>query len=302
MTYVQPPSLVDRAYISRYAIEVVGLETFISGVPADPDGQAVTATFYREDNSNPPIDPPTPSLTTISAQAATWVSTGTFTATLHSSDTQTPGYYIIKWDFLVSSHAEETVTFFEVGPAAPVYDSLGQDMKTIVDNVWIRFADLFDSPEGGPNLQTYYQTNWSRGRMAQLMIQAINRLNTIGQPKVAYTAYPPSEFPIASFGGLLELALYCECVKHLIRSYTEQPDPAGIPITRMDRRAYVAGWRDILAMEQVDLKSAEDVWRIQNMNLGRARVLVSGGAYGRFSPNRLPVSAAARPRFWSRFY
>lgn len=297
MTYVPPPPLADRHYVSRFSISDFGLT--IQQGDADAD---VTATFSREDNSNPPIDPPSASLTQVFQRVATPEGDGNYIVTTSSMETQEPGYYIIEWTFLLDTVAQRVVTYIEVGPSQPVYDDLSADMKTVVENVWIRFADLFDSPEGGANLVTYYQTNWSRSRVSQLMVQAVSRLNIIGQPKQAYTAFAPSEFPVAKWGGLLEMATYIECLKHLIRSYTEQPNPENLPVSRMDRRDYSARWGSVLQMEQDDFIRATDTWRIANMNLGKARVLVSGGAYGRFSPNRLPVSAAARPRFWSRFY
>jgi hypothetical protein len=176
-------------------------------------------------------------------------------------------------------------------------------MKQIVTNVWIRFEDTFDSPQGGPHLQVYFQTQMSRGRLAQLLRLALGFLNTMAQPYSSFSADPQrGEFPYAQWGPLLEQALYVETLKHLIRSYTEQPMPNGITVARMDRRDYTDRWRAVLDDEMQWFKQQLDVFKISMMGLGRPRVLVSGGVYGSYGPTRLPGSAAARPMFWSRNY
>jgi hypothetical protein len=175
-------------------------------------------------------------------------------------------------------------------------------MKSIVDDTWIKFADLFDSPEGGPNLQTYYQTHFSRNRIAQLLKTAVGLLNTTAQPFQSYSIDVPGQFPIQQWGPLLGQALYVEVLKHLIRSYVEQPAFVGGSVTRLDRRDYMDRWQSVLDEERKQLKSQLDIFKISNMGLGKPKVLVSGGVYGRYGPTRFAGSVAARPRYWSRFY
>src|SRR5260370_27118806 len=78
-------------------------------------------------------------------------------------------------------------------------------MQDLLESVWIRFADEFDSPSGGPNLQSYFQAHWSRGRIAQLMKISIGKLNTIAQPWSNYTidGINGAEFLMQQWGGLL---------------------------------------------------------------------------------------------------
>jgi hypothetical protein len=110
-------------------------------------------------------------------------------------------------------------------------------------------------------------------------------------------------FPTAQWGPLLGTLTWIETLKHLIRSYTEQPNFIGSGnISRLDRRDYVQRWRDVLMDEEKAAQAQLDVFKISQMGLGRPAVLISGGVYGRYGPTRMAGSVAARPRYWTRFY
>lgn len=175
----------------------------------------------------------------------------------------------------------------DVNEPSPAYDALPVGMRDVVDSVWIRFADLFDSPQGGPHLQTYLQSHFGRNRMAQLLEHAIGRLNVIAQPFQTYTLHGP--FPFAQWSSLLSQALYVETIKHLIRSYTEIPETIlATSISRNDRRDYTNRWSSVLDMETADLKDMLEGFKMANMGLGSASVMVSGGAFGNLGPAMQP--------------
>lgn len=284
----------DRAYVSQYGTPVLGVLIHVAGVPADPDGAAVAATLVSEASGD-----------AVFTRAATHDGTGAFSATCTSAETAAPGNYTLVFSYAISGGAQSYAVYLTVGDANPAYDFLPEPMKEIVESVWHRFLDLFDSPDGGPNMATYIQSRWSRGRVAQLLRIACGKLNTIAQPYQTYTidGIGGSEFPLAQWGPLLENAAYVEVLRHLCRTYVEQVDlTTGAQITRLDRRDYLDRWMQILQMELPALKGELDVFKIANMGLGRPRVLVSGGVFGRYSPTRVAGSAAARPRYYSRFY
>lgn len=286
--------LRDRKYVSAYSSDPLGLSVYVQGVLGDPDAESVTVTLYREEEDG--------SQTPVFQRGADKVVTGLYQTVLSSVETAIPGNYTVIFGYFIDGTPQEYRTFIVIGDATPAYDDLDAGMKDIVDSVWIRFADLYDSPDGGPNLQTYFQSHYGRGRLAQLLRVAVGLLNTTAQPYQSFSIEEPGQFPIEMWGSLLESALYVEALKHLVRSYVEQPAFVGGNVTRLDRRDYMDRWRLVLEDERATLKSQLEIFKISNMGLGKPRALVSGGVFGRYGPTRIAGSVAARPRYWSRFY
>lgn len=287
----------ERQYISQFSQPPLSLSIYIGGVLADPDGSAVTAQLLMQNPDGTTFQ--------VNTYAATRAAAGVYEVTPSSADTQNPGQAELVWSYAINSQPQSYVSYLVIGPANPAYDALPLDMQDFLEaQVWVRFADLFDSAEGGPNLQSYFQAKWSRGRIAQLMGIAVQKINGVAQPWTGYTldGVGGPKYPTEFWGGLLASYTYIEGVKQLIRAYTEQPAFAGPPIARQDRRDYAQRWRQVLEDEQAELKSQLDVFKIRHIMSGSPRVLVSGGTYGRYAPTRIAGSVAARPRMWARWY
>lgn len=282
----------DRQYISQWSLDPIGLFLVRNGTPIDADG-TVQVAMIAEDTG-----------VTVLSRAATHNATGDYSISLASTEAGTPGPYLITWDYQISSVAQHYETGIEIGPANPAYDNLAPAMKDIVESIWIRLSDLIDSPGGGPNLSTYVQSKFGRGRIGQLLKIGLGRLNTMAQPPGSFTldGVGGAVFPTTQWGSLLESVTWVEVLKHLSRSYTEQPDfVGGGNVSRLDRTKYAKMWRDVMVDEESLIKSQIDVFKISQMNLGRPAVLISGGVYGRYGPTRMAGSVAARPRYWTRF-
>jgi hypothetical protein len=294
------PGLVDwreRQYVSQFGMPPLTFTVYIGGRLADPDGEAVTGRLLMQNEDG--------SEALVNTYAAVREEPGVYVITPSSADTQTPGYAELDWEYSISGQEQQYASYLEVGPANPAYDSLPPEMQDFLnDQVWVRFSDLFDSPGGGPNLQAYFQAHWSRGRMVQMMGIALQKINASAQPWSNYTldGHYGVMYPIHFWGGLLASYTYVECVKQLIRGYTEQPAFSGPPVARMDRRDYTDRWRAALGDEMAELKGLLDVFKIRHIMNGSPRVLVSGGAYGTYAPTRIAGSVAARPRMWARWY
>lgn len=287
----------ERQYVSQFSQTPLSFSIYINGALADPDSSNVSGQLLLQnaDGSTAPIN----------SYIATRENTGLYTITPSSSDVGVPAQAELVWSYTISAQPQSYTSYLVIGPANPSYDALPIEMRDFLEEqVWVRFADLFDSPDGGPNLQTYFQAHWSRGRVAQLMNIALGKINASAQPWSMYTldGVGGAQFPVSLWGGLLASYTYIEAVKQLIRSYTEQPNFQGAGVARLDRRDYTMRWREAMQDEQAELKSLLDIFKIRHMGLGNPRVLVAGGVYGRYAPTRIAGSVAARPRMWARWY
>lgn len=304
----------ESIWISQYNPQglEIGFIVHRDGEPAQPDepdsesesGSESEAQFTMKVTVETLSDDPEAVAEVIAEREADNPETGVFTITPSSAETQEAGFYKVTWTYTIDGQEQFYVHALEVVPASSALDSLPEDFHSILNAVWMRFADLFDSPFGGPHLQVYYQTRFNRGRVAELMGTALRKLNVIAQPHMTYTidGEGGNVFPVARWGGVLEQATYIECIKHLIRSYTEMPDTPGVTVARLDRNRYMDRWNSVLQMELQDYKKTEEGFKIAHMGLGRPQILVAGGVYGTYGPTRLPLSAAARPRYHWRFH
>lgn len=281
--------IVDRRYVSRYSQPGLGITVHKAGALADADA------------------PPAVSLVREGTTAPEWTrqavrdSLGTYSVLLSSAETQTPGLATLRWDYATDTIAQTYGLDIEIGPTAPAYDALAEDWKTLVEGAWVKFADLFDSPYGGPHLQVYAQTRFNRNRMAQLLGDALGNLNAASSPHASY-AMNGQDFPMVEWGNLLTESLYIEILKHLVRSYVEQPEVIlGTAISRLDRRDYMQRWQEILTIERDEFERDLTRYRKAHLGLGNFSVLVAGGAYGNWGPEINPGgvgAAAARGYFY----
>lgn len=282
--------LVDRRYVSRFSQPGFGLRVYRAGNVSDADANPTVSLLLGEAT--------VPEWT----RATEKVETGSYAVTLSSLDTQDQGLASLRWDYQIEGTPQIYVEDLEVGPTAPAYDALPPAWQSIIEGVWVKFADLFDSPYGGPNLQVYVQTKFGRNRIAQLVGDALQPLNTASSP---HKTYPLGgiDFPFDAWGGLLGDSLYIEVVKHLIRSYTEIPEAVlGTVVSRMDRRDYFDRWQTVLSLEEEDFRVNLSRYRMAHLGLGNFSVLVAGGAYGNWGPQINPGgvgAAAARGYYWT---
>lgn len=220
---VVSPDLADwseRQYLSQYSQTPLTLTIYISGVLGDPDGMTVAGQLLLQ-NADGTVTP-------VNSYAAVREAPGTYVITPSSADTAVPANAELNWSYHVSGSPQQYASLLTIGPANPFYDALPLDMKDFLEEqLWSRFRDLFDSPDGGPNLQAYFQSHWSRGRVAQLMAIAVGKINSIAQPWANYTldGSVGPEFPIQLWGGLL--SSYCVTVDTPVLTADLRWVPAG---------------------------------------------------------------------------
>lgn len=272
-------------FVSRYSIAKIELALF------DADGEPASAD-----------DPPTVEFrnyatnTVLWSRAADEESVGLYILTLSSVETSEPGLYYLLWSYETNGVPQQWRTDIEIPrQISSAYEVLPDEDRAVVNLTWVRFEDLFDSDIGGPHLKMYSQSNFGRERMAQLMRMVYGRINNRAAPHASFSM-DDGNFPYQDWKGLLELLLYIESIKHLMRSYVEQPMPQGVQTARLDRRDYLQRWGDILRTEEREADEALDAFAHSVINLGKTSVLVSGGLYGRAMSPMRPTRPKMPPR------
>ncbi len=93
---------------------------------------------------------------------------------------------------------------------------------------------------------------FDKTKMNHLLPDALYNIGATFTPIVTYTE---ENFPFDQHSVLAEQSLLVESIRHLIRSYVEQPLPVGSNVTYFDRRDYMNRWQSILQLEMDKLSA-----------------------------------------------
>ena len=305
-----PASLTEFVFVPQGSLNPIGIRVNVLGIPTNVDlGTDVVVSVYvvpypatTAEANGVMADP-------VYTGLATSPQTGVYQMIPASSQTLVPGYYRFDWSFTLNGNPVTTSMYVQVGPPSPAYDALQPPFVNAVEQVWIKFADMYDSAYGGPYLTIWYNQHFGRGRVAQLMEQAVWHINNEAQLSTVYsvTGVAPMGggaplFPLNQWAGLLNSATTVEVIKHLMRSYTEEPVVVGNVTLRMDRRDYQQRWQTMLDVEQPQYLKQLAVFKTEMMFNGSPRVLIQGGAFGNYGVPRMMGSLPARPYYMNRWF
>ena len=205
---------------------------------------------------------------------------GTYHVTLAPEHTAERGNITAVWAYTVGGQYVTYTDYLQITEQMPVYDALRPEEKAVVEQVSWMFADLFDSTNGGPNLTEQFQSHFNFERIAQLMHIAMNRINTYGVPLTRFGLGEGQRQLPEHFMGFLTMGTYIEVLRHLIRSYTEQPNLVAMTVTYTDRRDYAQRWKSVLDDEKEQFENALKLAKREFLGLGGGALLVAGGIYG----------------------
>lgn len=176
--------------------------------------------------------------------------------------------------------------FFVVDPFQQIIPDSYQD---VAEAVWMRLEDCFDSQEGGPWLKDVTMAYFDKEKIPRFVNEGlllINMTNPITEFDADYffTPIDPTSTEIVqnykndpqSF--ILVEATLIATIKHLMRSYVEQPDLVGANVVRETRRDYLQRWGTILQIEQDQFKTLLGLWKRQFLNYGHGKLLVASKA------------------------
>lgn len=174
---------------------------------------------------------------------------------LKFNETSEVGHYVAVASFtLLDGSIKSTKTNFEVqDPFEEPNPTPTTEMEALTQAVWRRIEDCFDSGDGGPWLREMTLRVFNPQRMSDFAEEAVFDFNYF-QPQTEFNLEtflkseefvnnPNPLFPVIVLGTFLAV------IRHLMRSYVEQPDPRGGDITYEDRRDYTTRWETIYNIE-----------------------------------------------------
>lgn len=237
------------------------------------------------------IKKPSEETPTISNDPGTVVGDGHAQYLVDSAQITEAGEYLATAQFILSNGEKRTiiVDFDAVDP----FEAVGAGpLDPWIDLTWRKLEDCFDSEIGGPWLRDMTLARFDKSKIRTLMPEALLDIN-IQQP---ITDFVEESFPEDdSAGALMSHALFVSVVRHLIRSYAEQPDTNNSPVAFLDRRRYQDTWSKVLEIEEPQYRRVLALWKRQFFGLGKSKMLVSTKA-GRLIP------APMRTRYMGRGY
>jgi hypothetical protein len=191
--------------------------------------------------------------------------------------------YVVQFT-LVTGEVRSVRGTFEVVDPFNLPAPTGEEM--IAELVWHELEDLFDSEEGGPWLRDVTLRYFDKRKMPQFIADGLLNINVTP---------PDTNLPISTFTTLqadgsldpdypiLVHATLLAVIRHLMRSYVEQPNPTGAQVVFEDRRDYLQRWMQYYQIEEAHFLRIVTLWKRQFIQLGKSKMLVTAKA-GRLLP------------------
>lgn len=201
-------------------------------------------------------------------------------------NTTETGVYLTRAQFtLTSGQLRSTMLNFNViDPFADEPAPTAQEL--ITSGVWLRLEDIFDSIEGGPWLRDKTLMNFDENKIAQFIPEALLDINTEMPPTsfdLTYFTMSPDNIPGDNPNmPLLTQGVLVLVMKHLARSYIEQPVPNG-QVIWMNRTQYSQMWTQMYQLEQKDFLRHLLLWKRTEYKFGQSALSVFSKA-GRLFP------------------
>ena len=207
------------------------------------------------------------------------------------TNTDVVGEYVSVAQFTLDSGEKRSVRQrFEV--IDPFVDTPLTENEIIAEGVWLRLEDCFDSSEGGPWLRDVTLSYFNKDKIPEFIADALFEINM--QPPMTgstildfTTPATDTDMPVLVQGTLLAV------IRHLMRSYVEQPTPQGAQVVYEDRKDYLQRWQIIYQIEKDRYDRWLALWKRQFLNLGHSALLVSSKA-GRLIPAPMRTRTVGR--------
>lgn len=189
---------------------------------------------------------------------------------------------------LVGLTKSVVVDFTVVDPYVRAASS-GSDAS--VDLAWLKLEDCFDSEMGGPWLRDQTMAVFDKTKVRAFVPEVIMNINET----MPFSDYNESSYPWTqgSSGPLAAQGLLVATIRHLMRSYTEQPDVVSSPVAFMDRKRYQQAWKAIYDIESPLFDKWVKQYKLRGYDITHAALLV-GAKAGRQLPGPMRSRNAGR--------
>lgn len=211
--------------------------------------------------------------------------------------TEQVGHYVVVAAFsLMGGETRSSRTDFEViDPFAEVEVS---PSYVVAVTAWKKLEDCFDAEDEGPWLRDMTLNYFNKDKMESFIDEALFDINYVNPP----TDKGIGDFVLADGTATGDLPLLAQgvfmCVlRHIIRSYVEQPNPVGAQIAWHDRRDYLQRWQSVYQIEYVHYDRMLKLWKRQFLGLGKSALLLSSKA-GRLMTGAMRTRYAGRGYYW----
>lgn len=276
----------------------LGTERDISTVNQGDTADLYAYVFDQDSNPIPAVD-----ITSVSFEIQDPTGTVTTTAGAIQGDgagflrydtaNQPLGEYVAMARFLLDSGEKRStrLDFAVVDPFALIVPTREQ---VIAADVWNLLEDCFDSELGGPWLRDMTLSVFDKSKIEQFIPYALIEVNNtppttildlgtfvriIFGPDGVTPIDTESEdaIPVIALGTLIQV------IRHLMRSYVEQPAPMGSEVAYEDRRDYLQRWQLILQDLEAEWMRMVTLWKRQFYHFGKSALSIhskAGRLYG----------------------
>lgn len=214
---------------------------------------------------------------------------------LQYTATTLKGRYMAMATFtLLDGVKQSTRVDFEV--IDPFDPPTATNAEVIGTYVWQKVEDCFDAEDEGPWLRDMTLNYFNETKMTEFISEGLFEVNE-RQPAttllIDYFFIAPGD-PTVDL-PLMASATFMAVIRHLMRSYTEQPTVSGAQVIYEDRRDYLQRWQMIYGIEKEWFDRQLGYFKRRFMGLGQSKLLIDTKA-GRLLP------APMRTRFTGRGY
>jgi hypothetical protein len=281
------PKIADSALVRRFVAlggrGYVALTIWDGSTAIDPDAGSMNLQVWFDDVITPPPTGDDPRGTRVIDASADQISRddiGRYHYDIGPQYTGNRGVLTAQWTYNVNGTTFTFTDYLQILDQMPLYESLNDSERLLVEQVSWMIGDFYDSTDGGPHLIDEFQTHFDYERLAELAVIATQRFNVIGYPLTSYGFGYGANNPPSEFSGLILLGTYLEVVRHLRDSYVEIPNFVGMNVTYTDRRDYFNRWSQVFSSEWPDYKQMVMRAKYKLLNLGRGSILLAGGIFG----------------------